>query len=88
VAVPGLCLEALDATSPLIPELLSRVGAAYDWNSARRSAAEWEAWLAESPLRRYALLLLEGESAGIVVYDPDPGNEVEIKRATGRPCPG
>jgi len=77
--VPGLRLEALAATSPLIPELLSRVGAAYDWNSGRRSAAEWEAWLAENPSRRYALLLVEGEPAGIVVYDPHPGREVEIK---------
>jgi RimJ/RimL family protein N-acetyltransferase len=77
--VPGLLLESLAATSPLIPELLSRVGAAYDWNSARRSEAEWETWLAENPSRRYALFLLEGEPAGIVVYDPDPGNEVEIK---------
>ena len=77
--VPGLRLEALAATSPLIPELLSRVGAAYDWNSGRRSAAEWDAWLAENPSRRYALFLVEGEPAGIVVYDPHPGGEVEIK---------
>ena len=77
--VPGLRLEALAATSPLIPELLSRVGADYDWNSGRRSAAEWEAWLAENPSRRYALLTLKGEPAGIVVYDPDPDGEVEIK---------
>jgi len=77
--VSGLGLETLAPTSPLIPELLSRVGAAHDWQSARRSAGEWSAWLAESPARRYSLLTFDGEPAGIVVYDPHPGREVEIK---------
>ena len=77
--VPGLRIEALTPTSPLIPELLSRVGAAYEWKSARRSAAEWETWLAENPARCYSLLRFEGEHAGIVVYEPHPDNAVEIK---------
>jgi hypothetical protein len=55
------------------------VGAAHDWKSARRSAAEWETWLAENPSRRYALLVFEGEQAGIAAYEPHPGNEVELK---------
>src|ERR1700738_3426937 len=76
--VPGLRLEALAATSPSVPELLGRVGAAYDWKSARRSVAEWEAWLAENPSRRYAQILFEGKQAGIATYEPHPGNEVEI----------
>jgi GNAT superfamily N-acetyltransferase len=76
--VPGLRLEALAPTSPLIPGLLSRVGAPYGWMSARRSATEWETWLAENPARRYALLTLGGEPAGIVVYEPHPDDEIEI----------
>ena len=77
--VPGLRLEVLAPMSPLIPELLSRVGAAYGWDSARRSADEWQTWLAENPSRRYSGLMFEGEPAGIVVYEPHPGNEIEIK---------
>lgn len=77
--VPGLHLEALPASSPLIPELLRRVGAAYDWKSARRSKAEWDTWLAEDPSRRFSLLVFQGEPAGITAYQPHPGNEVEIK---------
>jgi GNAT superfamily N-acetyltransferase len=77
--VPGLRLEALAATSPLVPELLGRVGADYGWKSARRSPSEWAAWLAERPSRRYARFLLDDEPVGVVVYEPHPGDEVEIK---------
>ena len=77
--VAGLTLEPLAPTSPLIPELLSRIGAAYGWKSSRRSAAEWETWLATHPSRRYSLILFEGEHAGMAVYEPHPGDEVEIK---------
>lgn len=77
--VPGLRLEALPPASPLIPELLARIGAAYGWKSSRRSAAEWQTWLTENPSRSYALLTFEGEPAGMVVYDGHPGDEVEIK---------
>ena len=77
--VPGLRLEAVAASSPLIPDTLRRVGAAYDWKSTRRNAAEWDAWLTESPVRHYSLILLEAERAGIVVFQPHPGDEIEIK---------
>jgi GNAT superfamily N-acetyltransferase len=77
--VPGLRLEALSPTSPLIPELLRRIGSAYDWKSSRRTAAEWATWLAEAPSRRFSILMFEGERVGLVVYEPHPGDEVEIK---------
>lgn len=77
--VPGLHLESVDPTSPLIPDTLSRVGAAWGWKSARRDEDEWRAWLAAGPARRYCLIMAESERAGIVVYEPHPGDEVEIK---------
>ena len=77
--VPGLVLQALERDSPLIPEILARVGAAYGWKSAGRTAEEWRVWFAASPRRMFGLLSFEGEPAGIVAYDPHPGDEVEIK---------
>ncbi len=77
--VSGLRLQTISPSSPLIPELLSRVGAAYDWKSSRRTAAEWTNWLAASPTRRYSVLVFEGEHTGVVVYQPHPDDEVEIK---------
>lgn len=77
--VSGLRLQTISPSSPLVPGLLSRVGAAYDWKSSRRTAAEWTAWLAASPSRRYSVVMFEGEHTGIVVYQPHPENEVEIK---------
>jgi len=77
--VPGLRLEALAPASSLITGLLSRVGAPYDWRSTRRSAAEWETWFTENPSRRYSLVMFGAEHAGIVVFDPHPGDEIEIK---------
>lgn len=76
--VPGLALTAVDRESPLIPETLARVGAAYGWVSATRTAAEWRAWFEASPRRLFSLLSFDGETAGIVVYDPHPGNAMEI----------
>ncbi len=76
--VPGLVLRSLDRDSPLIPEIMARVGAAYGWISASRTAEDWRAWFARSPNRTFGLLCFEDEPAGIVAYDPHPGDEVEI----------
>ncbi|GAA2630612.1 GNAT family N-acetyltransferase [Actinomadura fulvescens] len=76
--VPGLTLEPLDHGSPLIPDVLARIGAPYGWKSARRTEEEWRAWFAGHPGRVFRLLAYEGEAAGIVTYDPHPGDEVEI----------
>lgn len=76
--VPGLVLDALERESPLIPEILARVGAAYGWRSASRTADEWRAWFAASPRRLFGLLSFDGEPAGIVAYDPQRRNVVEI----------
>jgi len=76
--VPGLILEPVARDSPLIPDILTRVGALYGWNSAGRTGEGWRVWLAERPQRTFALFSFEGEPAGIVTYDPHPGQEVEI----------
>ncbi|KAB2376426.1 GNAT family N-acetyltransferase [Actinomadura montaniterrae] len=76
--VPGLTLDALDRTSPLVPDVLARVGAPYGWKSSRRTPAEWQTWQAENPRRTFGLLTFESDPAGIVAYDPHD-HEVEIK---------
>lgn len=77
--VPGLVLTGLAVDSPLIPDILARVGAPYGWKSAGRTHQEWQAWLAKGSHRTFGLLSFAGEPAGIVAYEPYPGNEVEIK---------
>ncbi|WP_433146031.1 GNAT family N-acetyltransferase [Actinomadura nitritigenes] len=76
--VPGLALAPLDRTSPLVPDILARVGAPYGWRSSRRTPEEWRAWFDENPRRTFGLLFFTGEHAGIVAYDPQD-HEVEIK---------
>jgi GNAT superfamily N-acetyltransferase len=76
--VPGLRLEPLAPDSPLVVDLLARVGTPYGWRSASRTPEEWRVWFAETPDRTFGLLSFEGEPAGIVSYKPQPGDEVEI----------
>ncbi|KAB2342156.1 GNAT family N-acetyltransferase [Actinomadura rudentiformis] len=77
-AVPGLALVPLERDSPLIPDVLARIGAPYGWKSAARNDREWADWFADNPGRIFRLLSYEGAAAGIVTYDPHPGDEVEI----------
>jgi GNAT superfamily N-acetyltransferase len=77
--VPGLFLESLARDSPLVPRILARVGAPYGWKSAGRTGEDWQVWLALRPERTFELLSVAGEPAGIVAYEPHPGDEVEIK---------
>jgi RimJ/RimL family protein N-acetyltransferase len=76
--VPGLILEPLERDSPLIPEILARVGAAHGWTSTSRTAEQWRVWFARAPRRTFGLLSFDGEPVGIVTYDPRPGDQVEI----------
>jgi GNAT superfamily N-acetyltransferase len=78
-AVPGLALTIADERRPLVSEILARIGAPYGWRSAHRSPKEWAAWFGEHPGRTCWLLALDGEPAGVAIYDPRPDNEVEIK---------
>ena len=77
-AVPGLILEPVDRSSALIPSILARIGAAYNWKSASRTGPEWAAWFAKHPGRAFWLLSFEGEPAGMLTYDLHPGGETEI----------
>ncbi|MFJ7280833.1 GNAT family N-acetyltransferase, partial [Kitasatospora sp. NPDC098663] len=47
--VPGMALNTVNRDLPLVPDLLARIGAPYQWRSARRSPQKWEAWFAEHP---------------------------------------
>lgn len=77
--VPGMALVAVDRALPLVTDLMARIGAPYEWRSARRSPEDWEAWFAEHPDRTCWLLTVADEAAGVVCYDLHPGAEVEIK---------
>lgn len=76
--VPGLTLEPLHRDSPLVVDVQARIGAPYGWQSAVRTAPEWEQWFARHPDRAFWLLAHEGEPAGLLACDPHPGDEVEI----------
>jgi GNAT superfamily N-acetyltransferase len=76
--VPGLTLEPVDRSSPLVPGILARIGAAYDWKSASRTEREWAVWFAEHTGRTFWLLSFEGEPAGMVSCELHPGGEAEI----------
>ena len=76
--VPGLTLGPVDRGSPLVPSVLARIGADYDWKSAKRTEEEWAAWFAKHPDRSCWLLSFEGEPAGMVTCDPSPDGSVEI----------
>jgi GNAT superfamily N-acetyltransferase len=58
---------------------MTGVGTPYGWRSSRRGPQEWASWLTEHPGRDFWLLTFDGEPAGIVVFDPQPGEEIEIK---------
>lgn len=73
--VPGLTLEPVDRGSPLIPRIMARIGADYGWLSASRTEQDWADWFAEHPSLRFWLLSLEGETAGILACDLQPGDE-------------
>jgi RimJ/RimL family protein N-acetyltransferase len=76
--VPALTLGPVDRGSPLVPSILSRIGAAHGWKSASRSEQEWAAWFDEHPDRTFWLLALENEPAGMVTLDLHPGGDAEI----------
>jgi GNAT superfamily N-acetyltransferase len=76
---PGLTLANADKELALVAEILARIGAPYGWRSSRRTAEEWPAWFAGHPGRTCWLLGLDGEPAGIAIYDPHPGDDVEIE---------
>ncbi|MFI6515838.1 GNAT family N-acetyltransferase [Spirillospora sp. NPDC050679] len=76
--VPGLVLEPLDRDSPLVTDVMARIGAPYGWKSASRTEEEWAAWFERSPERVFWLLSFEGEPAGMASYEARPGGEVEI----------
>jgi len=77
--VPGMTLEPADHGSPLIPDILARIGAPHGWRSSSRTEQEWAAWFAEHPDRTFRLVSLGGELAGMVIYDLHPDCAVEIE---------
>ena len=77
--VPGLALTVADSRLPLVAGIMARIGAPYGWRSASRSPQEWQAWFAEHPGRTCWLLTQGDEPVGVVVYDPHPDAEVEVK---------
>jgi RimJ/RimL family protein N-acetyltransferase len=77
--VPGLALEPLDRSAPLVPDIQARIGTPYRWKSASRTEEEWQVWFAENPRRTFWLLSFDREPVGMLSYDLHPGDEVEIE---------
>ncbi|GII66225.1 N-acetyltransferase [Sphaerisporangium krabiense] len=75
--VAGLRLERVAADSPLIPDVLARIGAPHGWRSASRTPPEWAEWLSH-PWRQYWLIMEGARVAGITDIEPHPGGDVEI----------
>ncbi|MEC3973681.1 GNAT family N-acetyltransferase [Amycolatopsis sp. H20-H5] len=72
----GLTLEPVDAGSPLIRELHTRIGTPYSWPGVTRSDEDWAGWLALP--RCYRLVKYRKEVAGIADFEPQQDGEVEI----------
>ncbi|MEU4689673.1 GNAT family N-acetyltransferase [Actinoplanes sp. NPDC023714] len=77
--VAGLGLERLDRASPLVIDLQVKIGAPYGWKSATRTPEQWAERLAGNLDRQHWALTFEGTPAGMVAYQPHPGDEVEIE---------
>ena len=77
VEVPAVALEPVDNHSPLLREVLHRVGAPHHWSSAVLSV-EQSATAMSDPLLRSWLVTVDGEPAGLTVMRAQPGGEVEI----------
>ena len=78
-AVPGLALERIDPGSPLVPDVIARTGAPYGWKRAGWTEADWAEWLPGHSSRQFWLLRLDGAPAGMVCYEPRPGDDIEIE---------
>ncbi|HET6293555.1 MAG TPA: GNAT family N-acetyltransferase [Kribbella sp.] len=84
-AVPGVRLERAEAGSPLIRELLVRVGRPHQWRTLSWSEERWAEYL-NDPLRQVWFVTHDDEAgpqyAGITSYLPnetaDGGEEVQI----------
>jgi GNAT superfamily N-acetyltransferase len=79
VPVAGLTLERIDRGSPIVPDVIARIGAPYGWKTASWTEADWAAWLPEHPGRLIWLLRLEGRPTGMVCYELHSGGDVEIE---------
>ncbi|WP_082598385.1 MULTISPECIES: GNAT family N-acetyltransferase [unclassified Kitasatospora] len=77
-AVPALSLHRVDGTLPLLHAALARIGGAYGWGSATRSAQGWRELTLAHPLRQFWLISLGSTTAGVAVMEPQPDGDVEI----------
>jgi GNAT superfamily N-acetyltransferase len=76
--VPGLTLERVDRTSPLIAPAQARIGAPYGWRSATRTPEQWVDKLARDG-HDYWMIRYDGEVAGIVVIERQAEGDIEIE---------
>ncbi|BBH69260.1 N-acetyltransferase [Actinoplanes sp. OR16] len=77
--VSGLALELLDAGDPLVISLQVEIGAPFGWGSATRTPEQWAERRGRNPDRQHWAVTFEGAPAGMVAYQPQPGDEVEIE---------
>lgn len=76
-AVPGVELEPLPATSPLIREVTVRIGSPYHWPSTSWTDSQWAEFTAD-PRRAFWLVRHADEIAGFADVEIQDGGDVEI----------
>nr|WP_158882479.1 GNAT family N-acetyltransferase [Amycolatopsis anabasis] len=76
-AVPGVSLERLERTSPLIRSVAVRIGTPYEWPSVSWTDAQWGDFLAH-PRREFWLIRHGEEIAGLADFEGQDGGQVEI----------
>ena len=75
--VPGVVLEPVAGSSPLIRPTQARVGAPHGWSSTAWSEEQWRESL-EGPHRYHWLVRYGAEVAGLVSMEAQPDGNVEI----------
>jgi hypothetical protein len=81
-AVSTVTLEEAERGSPLIRDLVERVGRPHRWRSASWSDPQWTEFHADPCVRGWLVVQRERAGlryAGITVYELHPGAEIEIR---------
>lgn len=75
--VPAVRLEPVANQTPLLRELVDRIGAPHHWSERQASAAEWAEAMANPALQHW-LFTIDGEPAGVGALEAQPHGNVEI----------
>ena len=75
--MPGVELEPVDNSSPLLRETIDRIGAQHHWPSVTASSSEWHTRMT-NPALRHHLITVNGTVAGVAALEAQHAGDVEI----------